>query len=70
MADQGFSVTDILAGMKRKLLPGVSAGMKKALVEVETKIRSASGKAIIRDDLSVDDFKTAKKHLKNILKFV
>lgn len=68
MANRGLSVTDILAGMKRKLLPGVSAGMKKALVEVETKIRSASGKAIIRDDLSVDDFKTAKKHLKNILK--
>lgn len=68
MANQGLSVTDILAGMKRKLLPGVSAGMKKALVEVETKIRSASGKASIREDLSVDDFKTAKKHLKNILK--
>ncbi|MNG31375.1 hypothetical protein D3C84_1171610 [compost metagenome] len=42
--------------------------MKKALVEVEAKIRSASGKAAVRDDLSVDDFKTAKKHLKNVLK--
>ena len=68
MAKQGFSVTDLLAGMKRKLLPGVSAGTKKALLDVEAKIKSASGKSGVRAELSVDDFKTAKNNLKNIFK--
>ncbi|WP_454869825.1 hypothetical protein [Pseudomonas putida] len=67
LSEQGFSVTDMLAGMKRKFIPGVGSGLKKGLLQEEAKIRSAAGKSSV-GDLSLDDMSVAKDNLKKLLK--